>query len=228
MVLNCFAVWQASLPWFWKSSPLFIALATERLSFIHLFTQNIDLKPLDWAKLIPDDLHPGRCNSTVILLLSTQWSFGEEVQITESLQEVLECYSAKSMEKATNAIQMFDSKSHDCWVWTFATFSVRTKYSLSPSSSLFFVLSLLSKWKKSINSLNTRVVHNHEITETKISPWRTTEIVHWMKWSKTWEIIVMKTYQGQELIVHLTNTLLLQHQLTHCLHDWTTCSSKPT
>jgi hypothetical protein len=93
-------------------------------------------------------LHPGRCDSTVILLLSTQSSFREEVQITESLQEVLECYSVKSMEKATNAIQMFDSKSHDCWVWTFATFSVRTKYSLSPSTSLFFCLVLVEQMKK--------------------------------------------------------------------------------
>jgi len=48
---------------------------THRETFIQLFTQNIDLKPLDWAKLIPDDLHPGRCDSTVILLLSTQIKF---------------------------------------------------------------------------------------------------------------------------------------------------------
>ncbi len=147
MALNCFAVWQASLPWFWKSSPLFIDLATERLSFIfshRILTSNLWIE----QKLIPHGLHPGRCDSTVILLLSTQSSFREEVQITESLQEVLECYSAKSMEKATNAIQMFDSKSHDCWVWTFATFSVRTKYNLSPSSSLFFCLVLVEQMKK--------------------------------------------------------------------------------
>lgn len=110
-VLCLFTLTPMVIPFFWYCSPRngsqllccltsIIAMILKELplvhsfshreTFIHLFTQNIDLKPLDWSKLILDDLHPGRCNSTVILLLSTQSSFREEVQITESLQEVLQ------------------------------------------------------------------------------------------------------------------------------------------
>lgn len=100
-VLCLFTLTPMVIPFFWYCSPgngsqllccltSIIAMILKELSlvhsfshretFIHFFTQNIDLKPLDWAKLIPDGLHPGRCDSTVILLLSTQSSFREEVQ----------------------------------------------------------------------------------------------------------------------------------------------------